>query len=275
MFWTSGKLEQSSNYMHSLSLPAVLLPAVCLLARQAGEAILEVYRSSFSVTTKTDGSPVTKADRIAERLIIAGLRRLACNIPIVAEEAITAGEIPDISVGSFWLVDPLDGTEAFIQHNKEFTVNIALIQKGQSVLGVIYAPIYKHLYSAITHGFATIESDNYVRTLQTRSISKKKISVVSSCTHDDPVLIAEFLRAHKVRSAVRVSSSLKLCLVAAGQADFYPRFGRTMEWDTAAGHAILRAAGGGIYTTSGEELHYGKPGFRNPNFIARGTIPYR
>ncbi len=260
--------------MNSLLSPTVLLPAVCLLARQAGEAVLSVYHSSFSVETKTDGSPVTEADQIAERLILNGLQRLVHDIPVVGEESIAGGQIPDISGDSFWLVDPLDGTEAFIQRKEEFTVNIALIHKKQSVLGVVYAPVYNHLYYSTNNNIATTEKNHVISNIKTRVLSKDKLVIVASRTHDDPALLEEFLHTHKARSAIRVSSSLKLCLVAAGQADFYPRFSRTMEWDTAAGHAILKAAGGYVCTTSGEELRYGKPGFRNPHFIACGTPPY-
>ncbi len=258
--------------MHSFLSPAVLLPAVCLLARQAGEAILSVYHSSFSVETKTDGSPVTEADQIAERLIIDGLQRLVCDIPVVAEESIIGEQIPDLSGGLFWLVDPLDGTEAFIQRNGEFTVNIALIQNKRSVLGVVYAPVYNHLYYATENNAASAERGREISLIKTRIVSRNHLVIVASRTHDDSPLLEAFLHRHKARSAIRLSSSLKLCLVAAGKADFYPRFSRTMEWDTAAGHAILKAAGGYVCTTSGEELRYGKPGFQNPHFIAYGAV---
>ena len=259
--------------MHSLSSPAGLLPNICLLARQAGDLLLSFYRSSFPVLTKTDGSPVTEADQMAEQLILAGLQRLVPDVPVVAEESISVGQIPDISAGSFWLVDPLDGTEAFIRHNGEFTVNIALIHKKRSVLGVIYAPVYNHLYSALDYGIATIEKNSTIIPIKTHARSTKNTVIVASRTYEDPNLLEAFLRSHKAPSVTRMSSALKLCLVAAGQADFYPRFSKTMEWDTAAGHAILKAAGGDVCTTSGEELHYGKPGFWNPHFIACGTPP--
>ncbi|VBB69768.1 3'(2'),5'-bisphosphate nucleotidase [invertebrate metagenome] len=259
--------------MHCLPSPAVFLPAVRHLARQAGEAVLSVYHSAFSVMTKTDDSPVTEADQIAERLIVEGLQRLTCDIPVVAEESITARwplEAPD---SPFWLVDPLDGTEDFIQHNDEFTINIALIQKQRPVLGVIYVPVYEHLYAAVKQGTAMVERAGIANPICVRVPPAHDVVVVASRTHGDPALLEAFLHSRQAQCVIRASSSLKLCLVAAGKADFYPRFGKTMEWDTAAGHAILNAAGGRVCTTSGEELHYGKPGFGNPNFIACGAAP--
>ncbi|KAF0116550.1 MAG: 3'(2') 5'-bisphosphate nucleotidase [Rhodospirillaceae bacterium] len=249
----------------------VLVSVLCTLARRAGGVVLDVYRSDFTVTTKADDSPVTRADQAAEDVIVQGLRDLACDIPIVAEEAMAAGQTPDISGNRFWLVDPLDGTEAFIRRNGEFTVNIALIENGRPVVGVIYAPVRDQLYMGAGPGTAQVQQKGCGRLLSVRMPPPEGVTVLASHRHGDVALLDAFLKTHSVHSVVRLSSSLKLCLVAAGEADLYPRFGRTMEWDTAAGHAILEAAGGCVCTLGGEDLRYGKPGFDNPHFIARGT----
>ncbi len=249
-----------------------LLPAIRALARQAGEVVMAIYHSAFTVAIKPDESPVTLADQAAERLIVEGLRRLAPDIPVVAEEDMAAGNQPDIAAGVFWLVDPLDGTKAFIRRNGEFTINIALIENGQPTLGVVYAPALERLYAAAGPGTAMVEQSGTKRPLCVRPPPAGGMVVVASHMHGNPALLEAFLQTRQVQAVIHASSALKLCLVAAGEADLYPRFGRTMEWDTAAGHAILEAAGGCVCTTNSEALRYGKPGFDNPHFIACGAL---
>ena len=249
----------------------VLALALCTLACQAGRVILDVYRSDFTVTVKADASPVTRADQAAEDVIVQGLRNLAPDIPIVAEEAMAAGQTPDFLGNRFWLVDPLDGTEAFIRRVGEFTVNIALIENGRPVAGVVYAPVRDQLYVGAGPGTARLEQNGCGRLLNVRMPPPEGVTVLASRRHGDSALLEAFLKTRSVYAVVRLSSSLKLCLVAAGEADLYPRFGRTMEWDTAAGQAILEAAGGRVCTVWGGDLRYGKPGFSNPHFVAQGA----
>lgn len=258
----------------TVPLLTAFLPVVCRLARRAGAVVMSVYYSDFTVVTKLDESPVTVADQAAEQLIVDELYRLASDIPVIAEEETTAASRPpSIRTDLFWLVDALDGTKDFIRRNGEFTINIALIKNHRPVLGVIYVPVSDHLYAATTPGTAVVERDGGAYPLHVRRPPARGAVVVASRQHDDTLLEA-FLHNRKVQSVTRASSSLKFCLIAAGLADFYPRFGRTMEWDTAAGHAILNAAGGSVCTTEGEELCYGKPGFDNPYFIACGAVPF-
>lgn len=248
-----------------------LLDAVRGLAREAGAAIMPIYQSEFAVETKADASPVTAADRAAEAVILAGLRRLTPDLPVVAEEEVAAGRVPDIAGGVFWLVDPLDGTRQFIKRQGEFTVNIALIENGRPTLGVVYAPEFGRLFAGAGPGSATIEETGQPpRPIRARKVPPAGIVVVASRSHGDPALLDAFLKDYTVAENKKAGSSLKFCLVAAGEADLYPRFGRTMEWDTAAGHAVLLAAGGSVRTMDGADLLYGKPGLDNPHFIARG-----
>ena len=237
------------------------------IARRAGAVVMEVYAGEWHLRTKADSSPVTEADELAEALIAAALASMAPDIPMVAEEAFADGRSP--AVGErFWLVDPLDGTREFIQRNGEFTVNIALIDDGRPVMGVVYAPAIDRLFTgAIGHG-AWVEDAQGRRDIRCRLAPAEGITVLASRSHGDESALKEFLQGRHVAETRYSGSSLKLCLLAEGQADLYPRFGRTMEWDTAAGHAVLSAAGGHVSDLSGDELRYGKPGFENPNFVA-------
>jgi len=248
----------------------VLLDGVRALCLDAGNVILDVYRTAFEVTGKSDGSPVTEADARAEAVIVKGLRRLAPGIPVVAEESVAAGHIPDTG-SEFWLVDPLDGTREFISRNGEFTVNIALIREGVPVLGVVYAPAIGTLYEGKA-GLGAIRTAGGSRhTLCVRPPPAAGLTVVASRSHGDMDEIARFLGGRPVENLLQVGSSLKLCRVAEGVADLYPRLGRTMEWDIAAGQAVLEAAGGRVQTLDGTPLRYGKPGFENPHFVASGA----
>jgi 3'(2'), 5'-bisphosphate nucleotidase len=240
------------------------------IARQAGAAIMEVYRTPFEVRAKADASPVTEADERAEALIVPALRAMAPGVPVVAEEAVAAGHVPVIG-RRFWLVDPLDGTKEFIGRNGEFTVNIALIEDGLPVQGVVYAPALDRLFEGRVGAGAWVEEGGERRPIRCRSAPAEGLTVVASRSHGDAAALDAFLAGRRVASIVNAGSSLKLCLVAAAEADLYPRLGRTMEWDIAAGHAVLAAAGGAVSTLDGLPLRYGKPGFENPHFVAVGA----
>ena len=237
--------------------------------RDAGELILEIYKTDFSVRGKGDQSPVTEADERAEALIIPALQALAPGVPIVAEEAVAGGAVPEVG-DLFWLVDPLDGTKEFISRNGEFTVNIALVHQGQPVMGVVLAPALGRLFAGVVGQGAWLEEAGVRRPIQCRATPEEGLTVVASRSHGDAAALDAFLAGRKVAATTNAGSSLKLCLVAAGEADLYPRLGRTMEWDIAAGHAVLRAAGGSVSDLQGRPLGYGKPGFDNPHFAAAG-----
>jgi len=246
-----------------------LLERVCEIAQRAGQVVMEVYSTDFTVRGKDDASPVTEADERAEEVIVPALQALTPDIPIVAEEAVAAGRIPQVG-DQFWLVDPLDGTKEFISRNGEFTVNIALVRNGTPVLGVVYAPALGRLFAGAVGGDAYVEDAQGRRSIRCRAVPAEGLTVVASRSHGDAAALDAFLGARKVASLKNAGSSLKLCLVAAGEADLYPRLGRTMEWDIAAGHAVLAAAGGRVTDLAGKALGYGKPGFDNPHFVASG-----
>lgn len=246
-----------------------LLEDVIKITRCAGEVIMQIYATNFSVRGKDDSSPVTEADERAEAVILAALRKLTPDIPIVAEEATAAGEQVVIS-NIFWLVDPLDGTKEFINKNGEFTVNIALIDKGVPVLGVVFAPAIDRLFAGAMGQGAYLEEGDMRRAIQVRPVPEAGFTVVASRSHSDPKELAAFLGDKPIAELRNAGSSLKICLVAAGEADLYPRLGRTMEWDIAAGHAVVRAAGGCLTDLNGKEIGYGKPIFENPHFVVRG-----
>jgi len=246
-----------------------LLERVRAIARDAGELVMAVYRGDFTVRSKDDASPVTEADERAEACILSALRLLAPQIPIVAEEEVAAGRIPEIGP-TFWLVDPLDGTREFIKRNDEFTVNIALVENGVPTLGVVLAPALGRLFAGVAGAGASVEDAAGRRPIRCRTVPEEGLTVVTSRSHGDGDALAAWLGARKVASIRDAGSSLKLCVVAEGEADLYPRLGRTMEWDIAAGHAVLCAAGGSVAELSGAPLRYGKPGFENPHFVARG-----
>ena len=246
-----------------------LLDAAIPLIREAGALVMCVYATDFAIEIKDDESPVTVADQRAEKVIFEGLRRLTPDVPIVGEEAASAGEIPDVS-NRFWLVDPIDGTKEFINRNGEFTVNIALVDHGVPVLGLVLAPALGRLFGGAKGMGAWVEDHAPRRPIAVRAIPAEGLTVVGSRHHGDGAAVTAFLADRQIAAHRTVGSSLKLCLVAEGAADVYPRFGRTMEWDTAAGDAVLRAAGGAVRTLAGDLLGYGKPGFENPDFAAWG-----
>lgn len=248
-----------------LALLEQLVPVV----RRAGAVITEIYATDFEVRGKGDASPVTEADERAEALISLALAELTPEIPVIAEEAVAAGRIA--AVGErFWLVDPLDGTREFIRRNGEFTVNVALIERGEPVLGVVYAPALDRLFAGAAGAGAFTEERGERRAIAVREPPAEGLTVVASRSHGDPAALETFLQGRPVAQLRNAGSSLKICLIAAGEADLYPRLGRTMEWDIAAGHAVLAAAGGRITRVDGAPLTYGKPEFANPHFVAWG-----
>ena len=247
-----------------------LLDRIIPIARAAGTIVMEVYATEFKVEGKGDASPVTEADHRAEALVLPALARITPGLQVVSEEAASAGRIPVVAE-RFWLVDPLDGTREFVNRNGEFTVNIALVERDTPVLGVVLAPASGRLFAGAAGAGAFVEDESGRRQAITcRRIPATGLTVVSSRSHGDLAALDAFLTGRVVASHVTAGSSLKFCLVAGGQADLYPRFGRTLEWDTAAGHAILRAAGGCVTDLNGAELRYGKPDFANPHFVAMG-----
>ena len=248
----------------------IIIPLIDLI-RDAGRAILSDYTPDVAVATKADGSPVTHADRAAEQIILAGLRALSPGTPIVSEEATAADGPPDIIGPRFWLVDPLDGTAEFISHSDEFTVNIALIEDGKPVLGIVHAPVSGDIYMATGLGTALYYPlHGNPAPLTARRPAAAGLTVLVSRRHGDKAQLKSFLAGQPVQERITQGSSLKFCTLAAGRADLYPRFGPTMEWDTAAGQAVLEGAGGRVLTEYGKPLAYAKPGFANPSFIARG-----
>lgn len=256
----------------SFAVTPALLDALGALAVCAGEAALRFYEGDSGVETKADGSPVTKADFASEAVILPGLARLAPGVPVVSEEsADSAPATGDV----FFLVDPLDGTKEFISRNGEFTVNIALIENGAPVLGVVQAPALGRLWiGAAGLGAWEIGADGARRALNTRP-APAALTAIGSRSHGGAES-ARWLERLNVENFVAAGSSLKFCLIAAGEADVYPRHGRTMEWDTAAGDAVLRAAGGIVTRFDGTALDYGKrdqsddSDFANPHFVAFG-----
>jgi 3'(2'), 5'-bisphosphate nucleotidase len=251
---------------------AALLPALVTVSKRAGEVILAIYRTDFDVEQKADYSPVTQADIDAEAVILKALRQLTPDVPIIAEEEVSAGRVPDVG-DCFWLVDPLDGTREFLNRNGEFTVNIALIRDRRPVLGVVHVPDSGVTYTGSLPGGATRQKgDRPVEPIRVRIPPPEGLTVVASRRHGSGSEIERFLKGRKVAEHVTFGSSLKFCVVASGEADIYPRFGPTMEWDTAAGHAVLAAAGGCLTNTDGTDFLYRKPDFRNPNFIAWGEL---
>jgi 3'(2'), 5'-bisphosphate nucleotidase len=251
------------------------------LALAAGEKIMRIFHEGCAVESKADTSPVTIADRESETVILAGLRAAYPGIPCVAEEESAAGIAP-IDLGSaFFLIDPLDGTKEFVKHRTDFTVNIALIRDGVPEAGIVYAPCTGQLFTGRPGRAEAASVGQNGRITERRAIAVRAPAsprtIVASRSHNTPETDA-YIAGLGAAEIVSVGSSLKFCLVAAGEADIYPRFGRTMEWDTAAGDAVLRAAGGRTSTPDGAPLRYGKRNqqddcdFANPYFIATGQI---
>ena len=255
-----------------LSNHLALTASICDIARAAGQVITQfrLLHPTVPYRVKEDTSPITEADAAANKLITQALGKLTPEIPIVAEESVACGEVPDIHGNSFWLVDPLDGTKEFIGGRSEFTVNIALIVNNAPALGVIYLPALNTIYwGGCELGAQRQEDYRFFNQLRTRTIPTNGPTVVSSRSHSNSET-EQWLSKARVAQREVAGSSVKFCRIAEGRADLYPRLGTTMEWDIAAGHSILAAAGGSVETIEGAPLRYGKPDFKNPYFIARG-----
>jgi 3'(2'), 5'-bisphosphate nucleotidase len=256
-----------------------LLAAMEEIAREAGAAVLRAFREGCAIFEKSDASPVTEADIEAERIILGGVRRAAPGIPVLAEEELAAGrDVADLG-DAFFLVDPLDGTREFVSGRGEFTVNVALVRAGVPVLGVVLAPVSATLFSGRPGLAEKAELTAAMEVASRRQIAVRQCgplpTIVASRSHGTPET-DRYLAQVRQAEIVHVGSSLKFCMIAAGEADIYPRFGRTMQWDTAAGDAVLRAAGGAVRTLDGADLTYGPRGigpdrYSNPNFIAVGA----
>lgn len=260
-----------------MSLTGENLAAIAL---DAGAIIMEVYATDFEVDHKGDSSPVTLADEQAEVLILKRLKEIAPDLPVLAEEAVSEGNIPEIG-NRFALVDPLDGTKEFVGKRGEFTVNIAIIENGRPVMGVVYAPALGRLFvadsvssawQAAAEPGANVPSPVERTPLRIRQAGKG-LTAIASKSHRTPETDA-FLEQFEIESIISAGSSLKFCLIAAGEADLYPRMGRTMEWDTGAGQAVVEAAGGRVLQEDGAPLLYGKTerGYDNPHFIVYGDV---
>jgi 3'(2'), 5'-bisphosphate nucleotidase len=243
-----------------------LLDDMAEAAREAGEAILEVVRRGFEVESKGDSSPVTEADRAAELIILAALARAAPGVPVIAEEEVAAGRIPAHD-DLYFLVDPLDGTKEFVRGGDDYTVNIGLIEHGQPTLGVVFAPATGKLHIGCVGSGAWFDEGHGRTPMRTRERGQE-LTAVASKSHLNQATIDYLEAAVGTCAYAAVGSSLKFCIVAEGKADIYPRASPTSEWDTAAGHAVLLAAGGLVDGPDGEPLRYGKPAFLNRAFVA-------
>jgi 3'(2'), 5'-bisphosphate nucleotidase len=245
------------------------------LALRAGEAIMKVRDARHRPETKSDGSPVTAADLAADEVIREALAHDLPGLAVITEETCTAASTVDADC--FALVDPLDGTREFINGSDEFTVNIALIAHGVPIAGAVYAPALHRLYIGGTRAHrldAASENDfrpEALRPIQVRPAPAEGWHAVASRSHLDPDT-KRWIEQHRIAKLCNAGSSLKFCTIAEGEADVYPRLGPTMEWDTAAGHAVLLAAGGRVTDLDGQPMRYGKPQFRNGSFVAWGAV---
>jgi 3'(2'), 5'-bisphosphate nucleotidase len=258
-----------------------MLDRFAAIAVEAGEVILQVYaRANLGERAKADGSPVTEADAAAEAVILKRLGEHWPDIPVIAEEAVSAGQVPEVG-HRFFLVDPLDGTAEFVRRSGEFTVNIALVEDGRPVAGLIYLPTTGEIFRGDAQGAArAVRVDGALSPwvpIRARPVPDAGLTVIASRRSGGDRLGA-YLDRFVVAETVRASSSLKLCRLAEGVADLYPRFGRTMAWDIAAGHAVLSAAGGQVWTLDGRPMSYepgrvpGEDAFANPDFVASGAF---
>ena len=248
---------------------AQLLELAVRLAAKAAEVIRAVRAAGFSVAQKPDATPVTLADMQAEAVIVQGLRAAVPEIPVIAEEEVASGRI--IEPGAmYWLVDPLDGTREFAAGREEFAVNIGLIRHGAPVLGAVASPaLHEVHYGRVGHGAFKLAGGER-RQIQARQAPAAGMKVMASRHYADDPALAALLAGYRVAGVTHIGSALKFLRLAEGLADFYPRLGRTMEWDTAAPQAVLEAAGGHVLTADGRALRYGKPGYENPDFSAWG-----
>jgi 3'(2'), 5'-bisphosphate nucleotidase len=256
---------------------AALVEPLLALAREAGAAIMRVYAQDFAVTHKDDRSPLTEADMASHHLIVAGLQRIAPGIPVLSEESAGVPWHTRRGWQRYWLVDPLDGTREFVKKNGEFTVNIALIEGGESVLGVVYAPALDELHYG-ARGLGAFVCDGASRVpVAVRQPALAPLRVAGSRSHMDARSSA-FIASLGEHTLLGMGSSLKFCRMAEARLDVYPRFAPTSEWDTAAGQCVLECAGGAVLTLDGERLRYNsKDSLLNPDFLALGdtALPWR
>lgn len=242
------------------------MEALVVAARAAGAEILKLVEAGFEIETKHDESPVTICDRAAEYIILEFLRQAAPGVPVIAEEEVAAGRIP-VHDDTYFLVDPLDGTKEFVRGGDDYTVNIGLIAGGVPRLGVVYQPAVDKLWAGLVGEGAFVEENGERRCINCRSLGESRAAVASKSHYTQST--ADYLaQAIGLCDHVSVGSSLKFCIVAEGQADIYPRLSPTSEWDTAAGHAVLLAAGGRVDGPDGKPLAYGKKAFLNRGFCA-------
>jgi 3'(2'), 5'-bisphosphate nucleotidase len=247
-----------------------LLSRAADLAEQAAAAIMGIRARGFAVERKSDSTPVTAADRAAEALIVAGLRKTTPEIPVIAEEEVAAGRAIE-AAPCFWLVDPLDGTREFAAGRDEFAVNVGLIRDGRPFLGAVALPATGEIFLGIVGTGAWRQNAAGDRQpIHARTPPDSGLDVMASRHYADDPRLAAFLEGRKIASLTNIGSAMKFCRLAEGKADLYPRLGRTMEWDTAAPQAVLEAAGGHVRTFAGAPLAYGKPGWENPPFICTG-----
>jgi 3'(2'), 5'-bisphosphate nucleotidase len=248
----------------------LLLDLAVRLVGAAAGTIRTIRAAGFAVTQKSDATPVTIADTAAEAIIVQGLRAAAPKIPVIAEEEVAAGLVTNPG-RDYWLVDPLDGTREFAAGRDEFCVNIGLIRNGVPVLGAVASPALHEIhYGLIGKGAWRISASSAPVPILARAAPAGGLTVMASRHYADDPALAALLAGYKIASLTNIGSALKFLRLAEGAADFYPRLGRTMEWDTAAPQAILEAAGGCVLTAAGAPLRYGKPGFENPDFNAWG-----
>ena len=256
--------QHDDNY---LSLAKQLIPAVV----SAGGLIMEIHKRGVNAITKSDGSPVSEADRAAEAILLREISSILPSTKIVSEENSNSHkyEVEE----NFFLVDPLDGTKEFLKSDNSgaFTVNIGLINKQIPVMGIVYAPAMDRLFFGARGGGAFEVRGRYTTKIKARTRPKNGSVAVASVSHRDAKTDL-WLDVNGINQIISIGSSLKFCLIAVGEADVYPRYGPTMEWDTAAGDAILRAAGGRVEDEEGKPLRYGKPNYRNTEFFAFGAI---
>ena len=250
--------------------------AIVQLARSAGQLILRVRaehisgKTAYGLQQKDDGSPVTAADLASQEHILEGLEQLGLQHPVVAEECDNNPEMT--STSGYYLIDPLDGTRAFVDGGDEFTVNIGFVRHGKPAMGVLHSPVLGDTYYTDGKAAYYLTADGQESLIKARSPKSEGVDVIVNRTEDWSGRLKNYLAGHQVLSMNQQSSARKLGLIAHGQYDMYPRFGPTYEWDIAAGDAILRAAGGSVKTMDGEDLAYGKPTYKNPPFIARGRV---
>ncbi len=251
--------------------PGALLPEVCRLGQAAGAAIMAIYSTEFDVEHKADDSPLTAADMAAHHVLVDGLAALTPEIPLLSEESADIPFEERAGWQRYWLIDPLDGTREFVKRNGEFTVNVALIDDGRPVLGMVHVPVTGTCYFAARgHGAHKREGDAPARAISARPLGAGPVAIAGSRSHPSARLEA-FLARLGPHEIVRIGSSLKSCLVAEGRADLYPRLGPTSEWDTAAAQCIVEVAGGRVTDTAMQPLRYNtKASLLNPHFFVSG-----